>query len=331
MSETLRAIVIEDIDGKHKGSLKEITTDDLPEGEVTVNIAYSTLNYKDGLAVTGTAKIARKPPLIGGIDLAGTVETSSSPDYKPGDKVLVNGWGLSESHNGGYSQKQRLKADWLVPVPEKFSLKQAMAIGTAGYTSMLCVMDIERLGVKPGDKEVLVTGAAGGVGSVAVALLDKLGYKVAASTGRAELSDYLKSLGASTIIERAELAQPSKRPMDAERWSGVVDSVGGETLASALRGTCYGGAVAACGLAGGGHLPTTVYPFILRGITLVGVDSVMCPKPKRFEAWQRLASDLPIEKLDAMTTVEPMSKVPELGAEILKGQVRGRVVIDVNA
>ena len=331
MSETLRAIVIEDIDGKHKGSLKEITTDDLPEGEVTVNIAYSTLNYKDGLAVTGTAKIARKPPLIGGIDLAGTVETSSSPDYKPGDKVLVNGWGLSESHNGGYSQKQRLKADWLVPVPEKFSLKQAMAIGTAGYTSMLCVMDIERLGVKPGDKEVLVTGAAGGVGSVAVALLDKLGYKVAASTGRAELSDYLKSLGASTIIERAELAQPSKRPMDAERWSGVVDSVGGETLASALRGTCYGGAVAACGLAGGGHLPTTVYPFILRGITLVGVDYVMCPTPKRFEAWQRLASDLPIEKLDAMTTVEPMSKVPELGAEILKGQVRGRVVIDVNA
>ena len=235
MSETLRAIVIEDADGKHKGSLKEITTDDLPEGEVTVNVAYSTLNYKDGLAVTGTAKIARKPPLIGGIDLAGTVETSSSPDYKPGDKVLVNGWGLSESHNGGYTQKQRLKADWLVPVPEKFSLKQAMAIGTAGYTSMLCVMDIERLGVKPGDKEVLVTGAAGGVGSVAVALLDKLGYKVAASTGRAELSDYLKSLGASTIIERAELAEPSKRPMDAERWSGAIDSVGGETLASALR------------------------------------------------------------------------------------------------
>ena len=331
MSETLRAIVIEDIDGKHKGSLKEITTDDLPEGEVTVNVAYSTLNYKDGLAVTGTAKIARKPPLIGGIDLAGTVETSSSPEYKPGDKVLVNGWGLSESHNGGYTQKQRLKADWLVPVPEKFSLKQAMAIGTAGYTSMLCVMDIERLGVKPGDKEVLVTGAAGGVGSVAVALLDKLGYQVAASTGRAELGDYLKSLGASTIIERAELAEPSKRPMDAERWSGAVDSVGGETLASALRGMCYGGAVAACGLAGGGHLPTTVYPFILRGVSLVGVDSVMCPKPKRFEAWRRLASDLPIEKLDAMTTVEPMSKVPELAVEILKGQVRGRVVIDVSA
>ena len=331
MSELLRAIVIEDVGGKHTGSLKEISTDELPEGEVTVNVAYSTLNYKDGLAVTGTAKIARTLPMIGGIDLAGTVESSNSPNYKPGDHVLVNGWGLSESHGGGYTQKQRLKADWLVPVPEKFSLKQAMAIGTAGYTAMLCVMDLERLGVKPGGKDVLVTGAAGGVGSVAVALLNKLGYQVAASTGRAELSDYLQSLGASTIIARAELAEPSKRPLDAERWAGVVDSVGGETLASALRGTCYGGAVAACGLAGGGHLPTTVYPFILRGITLVGVDSVMCPKPKRFEAWKRLASDLPVEKLDAMTTVEPLSKVPELAAEILKGRVRGRVVIDVNA
>lgn len=331
MSETLRAIVIEDVDGKHQGRLKDMTTDELPEGEVTVQVAYSTLNYKDGLAVTGRAKIARTLPMIGGIDLAGTVESSASPEYTPGDKVLVNGWGLSESHAGGYTQKQRLKAGWLVPVPEKFSLKQAMAIGTAGYTAMLCVLALERMGVTPGDKEVLVTGAAGGVGSVAVALLDRLGYTVAASTGRAELGDYLQSLGATTIIGRAELAEPSKRPLDAERWAGVVDSVGGETLASALRGTCYGGAVAACGLAGGGHLPTTVYPFILRGVSLVGVDSVMCPKPKRLEAWKRLASDLPIEKLEAMTTVEPLSKVPELAAEILKGQVRGRVVIDVNA
>jgi putative YhdH/YhfP family quinone oxidoreductase len=245
--------------------------------------------------------------------------------------VLVNGWGLSESHWGGFSQKARVKSDWLVPVPSAFSLKQTMAIGTAGYTAMLAVMGIEHAGVKPSEHEVIVTGAAGGVGSVAIAILAKLGYKVAASTGRPELKDYLASLGATTIVERAALATPSGRPLDSERWAAGVDSVGGETLASVLRQTRTGGAVAACGLAGGANLPTTVMPFILRGVSLIGIDSVMCPKAKRLEAWQRLARDLPMDKLDAMSTVEPMSKLPELAAAILDGKIRGRVVIDVNA
>jgi putative YhdH/YhfP family quinone oxidoreductase len=289
------------------------------------------VNYKDGLAITGKAKIARRLPMVYGIDLAGTVEESASSAYKAGDQVLVNGWGLSESHWGGYSQKARVKSDWLVPIPASFSLKQTMAVGTAGYTAMLCVMGLEHAGVKPSDYEVIVTGAAGGVGSVAIAILAKLGYKVAASTGRPELKDYLTSLGASTIVERAALATPSGRPLDSERWAGGVDSVGGETLASVLRGVRYGGAVAACGLAGGANLPTSVMPFILRGVSLIGVDSVMCPKAKRLEAWRRLAQDLPLDKLDAMTTVEPMSKLPELASAILEGKVRGRVVIDVNA
>ncbi len=331
MAETVKAIVAEEVDGKTRASLKEIAVSDLPAGDVTVRVAYSTLNYKDGLAVTGTAKIARRLPMVCGIDLAGTVEESSSPDYKPGDQVVITGWGLSESHWGGFTQKQRVKSEWLVPLPTEFSLKQAMAIGTAGFTSILSVMAIEQLGVKPGEQEVIVTGAAGGVGSVAVAILAKLGYKVAASTGRAELGDYLKSLGATSIVERATLEKSSGRPLDAERWAGGIDSVGGETLASVLRGTRYGGAVAACGLAGSVNLPTSVYPFILRGVNLLGIESVMCPKARRLEGWQRLARDLPIAKLDAMTTVEPMSKVPQLAQEILKGQVRGRVVIDVNA
>ncbi len=331
MSETIKTIMIDRVEKKISSSLKEITVDDLPEGDVTVNVAYSTLNYKDGLAVSGTAPIARTYPMIGGIDLAGTVESSSSPDYKPGDNVLITGWELGMTHGGGYAQKQRVKSEWLTRVPDAFSLKQAMAVGTAGYTAMLCILDLERMGVTPGDKEVIVTGAAGGVGSVAVAVLAKLGYQVAASTGRSELSDYLTGLGASTIVERAELATPSGRPLDAERWAGGVDSVGGETLASVLRGTCYGGAVAACGLAGGTGLPTSVLPFILRNVSLIGVDSVVCPNPKRQTSWDRLAQDLPLEKLDAMTVVEPMSKVLELAPQILKGQVRGRVVIDVNA
>ena len=331
MGEAIHAIVINRVEKKISSELKEITPDDLPEGDVTVKVAYSTLNYKDGLAVTGTAPIARSYPMIGGIDLAGTVESSSSPAYQPGDKVLITGWELSMTHGGGYSQKQRVKSEWLTRVPEAFSLKQAMAVGTAGYTAMLCILDLERMGVTPGEKEVIVTGAAGGVGSVAVAVLSKLGYTVAASTGRTELRDYLTDLGASTIVERAELAEPSGRPLDAERWAGGVDSVGGQTLASVLRGTCYGGAVAACGLAGGADLPTSVLPFILRNVSLIGVDSVVCPNPKRQTAWDRLAQDLPLEKLDAMTVVEPMSKVLELAPQILRGQVRGRVVIDVNA
>ena len=331
MAETVKAIVAEEVNGKVRASLKEISTNDLPAGDVTVRVAYSTLNYKDGLAVTGTAKIARRLPMVCGIDLAGTVEESSSADYKPGDHVVITGWGLSESHWGGFAQKQRVKSEWLIPAPKELSLKQTMAIGTAGFTSILSVMALEHMGVKPGEQEVIVTGAAGGVGSVAVAILAQLGYKVAASTGRAELGDYLRSLGATSIVERAVLEKPSGRPLDAERWAGGIDSVGGETLASVLRGTRYGGAVAACGLAGGASLPTAVYPFILRGVSLLGIDSVMCPKLQRLEGWRRLARDLPLAKLDAMTTVEPMSKVPELAQAILKGQIRGRVVIDVNA
>ncbi len=331
MSDTFNAFIAEDVGGKTQALLKQLRTADLPEGDVTIRVAYSTINYKDGLAITGKAKIARRLPMVCGIDLAGTVEESTSSAYKPGDQVLINGWGLSESHWGGFSQKARVKSDWLVPVPAPFSLKQAMAIGTAGYTAMLCVMGIEHAGVTPGEHEVIVTGAAGGVGSVAVAILAKLSYKVAASTGRPELKDYLTSLGATTIVERAALATPSGRPLDAERWSAGVDSVGGETLASVLRSTRYGGAVAACGLAGGSNLPTTVLPFILRGVSLIGVDSVMCPKAKRLEAWRRLARDLPVDKLDAMTVVEPMSKLAELAPAILDGKVRGRVVIDVNA
>lgn len=331
MSDTFNAFLAEDVGGKTQASLKQLKTADLPEGDVTIRVAYSTINYKDGLAITGKAKIARRLPMVYGIDLAGTVEESTASAYKPGDQVLINGWGLSESHWGGFSQKARVKSDWLVPVPTPFSLKQAMAIGTAGYTAMLCILGIEHAGVTPSAHEVLVTGAAGGVGSVAVAILAKLGYKVAASTGRPELQDYLISLGATTIVERAALATPSGRPLDAERWSAGVDSVGGETLASVLRGTRYGGAVAACGLAGGSNLPTTVLPFILRGVSLIGIDSVMCPTAKRLEAWRRLARDLPLDKLDAMTTVEPMSKLPELAPAILEGKVRGRVVIDVNA
>ena len=249
MSETIKAILIDRVEKEISASLKEITVDDLPEGDVTVNVAYSTLNYKDGLAVSGTAPIARTYPMIGGIDLVGTVESSSFRDYKPGDNVLITGWELSMTHGGGYTQKQRVKSEWLTRVPEAFSLKQAMAVGTAGYTAMLCIMDLERMGVTPGDKEVIVTGAAGGVGSVAVAVLANLGYRVAASTGRSELGDYLKGLGASRIVERAELATASGRPLDAERWAGGVDSVGGETLASVLRGTCYGG-----------RLPPAVWP-----------------------------------------------------------------------
>lgn len=331
MSDTFKALVLEEVEGKSRASFKELTSTDLPQGDVTVRVAYSTLNYKDGLAVTGKAKIARRLPMVCGIDLAGTVEESSSSAYKPGDAVVITGWGLSESYWGGYAQKQRVKSEWLVPVPQEFTLKQAMAIGTAGFTSILCVMGLEHMGVKPGEHEVVVTGAGGGVGSVAVAILAKLGYKVAASTGRPELRDYLLSLGATSIVERSALAQPSGRPFDAERWVGGVDTVGGEVLASVLRGIRYGGAVAACGLAGGANLPTSVYPFILRGVSLLGIDSVMCPKPRRLEAWRRLAHDLPIDKLNAMTVVEPLSKVPQLAEEILKGQVRGRVVIDVNA
>jgi acrylyl-CoA reductase (NADPH) len=311
-------------------TLQQLTDDDLPEGDVTVDVAWSSLNYKDGLAVTGKGKIMRSYPMVAGIDLAGVVSASASPDWKVGDEVLVTGWGLSESHPGGFTQRQRVQSSWLTARPEGLTLQQTMAVGTAGLTAMLCVLALEHAGVTPGDGEVVVTGAGGGVGSVAVAVLANLGHTVAASTGRAETHDYLRSLGATTIVDRAELATAG-RPLDKERWSGGVDTVGSQTLATVLAQTRYRGAVAACGLAGGNDLPITVLPFILRNVALLGVDSVSCPAPVRAEAWRRLGTDLPTDLLDAMTTVEPMSKVPELAEQILAGQTRGRVVVDTSA
>ena len=309
--------------------LQQLTEADLPEGDVTVAVRWSSLNFKDGLAVTGRGKVVQRTPMVCGIDLAGTVEESSSPDWQPGDEVLATGWGLSVTHPGGYTRRQRLPADWLLARPDGLTLSQTMAIGTAGLTAMLCVLDLEDAGVEPGDAEVLVTGAGGGVGSVAVALLAALGHRVAASTGRPETHDALRALGATTIVDRAELAEPGTRPLEKERWAGAVDTVGSTTLAAVLRQTRYGGAVAACGLAGGADLPTTVLPFILRNVHLLGVDSVACPTPRRQEAWRRLAADLPTDALDSMTAVEPMTDLARLAEEILAGRVRGRVVVDV--
>jgi acrylyl-CoA reductase (NADPH) len=309
----------------------DLTDADLPDGDVTVDIRYSSLNYKDGLAVSGKGKIARTLPMTCGIDFAGVVAASDNPDFAVGDEVIATGWGLSETRPGGFTQRQRVDGSVLVKRPDALSVEQSMAIGTAGLTAMLCVMALEDAGLTTDvEREVVVTGAAGGVGSVAVAILAKLGYKVAASTGRPETHDYLTSLGASTLIERAELATAG-RPLDKERWAGGVDTVGSQTLATVLAQTQYGGSVAACGLAGGNDLPTTVLPFILRGVSLLGVDSVMCPTSVRSTAWQRLTTDLPLDRLDAMTSVEPMSRISELAETILAGGTRGRVVIDVSA
>jgi acrylyl-CoA reductase (NADPH) len=310
--------------------LQRLTDADLPDGDVTVAVQYSSLNYKDGLAVTGKGKILRSFPLVCGIDLAGTVESSTSSDWSVGDEVLVTGWGLSETHSGGFTQRQRVRSEWLTARPAALTLQQTMAIGTAGLTAMLCVLALEEVGLTPAvDDEVLVTGAGGGVGSVAVAVLSKLGYRVAASTGRTETHDYLRGLGAVTIVDRKDLSEPG-RPLDKERWAAAVDTVGSQTLATVLAQTRYRGAVAACGLAGGSDLPTTVLPFILRNVSLLGVDSVMCPADVRARAWERLATDLPTDVLDAMTTVEPMTRVPELAEQILAGRTRGRVVIDTS-
>lgn len=329
MTDTFTALVIEDEAGKPKASFKQLTFSDLPDHDVLVEIAFSTLNYKDGLAVSGKSRIARKPPLVGGIDLAGTVVESRSPEWRTGDKVVVNGWGLSETEWGGYSQFQRVKSQWLVRLPDAFSLQDAMAIGTAGYTAALCVDSLEAWGViQPGGKEVLVTGAAGGVGSTAISLLAKAGYNVTAATGRPETHEYLAGLGASAFIDRASLAEKGA-PLQKERWGGAVDSVGSTTLVNVIAQTVYGGAVAACGLAGGADLPGTVLPHILRSVALLGVDSVMAPAARRANAWARLARDLDRDTLAAMTRVEPMSRLPELAQEILAGQVRGRIVIDV--
>ena len=306
----------------------ELGEADLMPGDVDVRISHSTVNYKDGLALTGKSPVIRRWPMIPGIDFAGTVVRSDSPEFKTGDAVLLNGWGLGETHLGGYSQMARVKSDWLVHKPAAFTAAQTMAIGTAGYTAMLCVMALEKAGVTPASGPVLVTGAAGGVGSVAIALLAKLGYTVTASTGRKEEAAYLTALGAKEVIDRAELSAPGK-PLGRERWAGTVDAVGSHTLANALSQTKYGGAVAACGLAQGMDLPASVAPFILRGITLAGIDSVMAPRAKRIEAWNRLAKDLDKAKLDAITVTRPLRDAVSLAPEILAGKVRGRVVLEV--
>ena len=325
---TFKAIVIEKSDGGQKVGLTDFNEVNLMEGDVTVRVEWSTVNYKDGLAVTGKAPVVRRFPMIAGIDLAGTVESSSHPQWQPGDKVIVNGWGMGETHLGGYAEKARVKGDWLVRLPARHGAREAMAIGTAGYTAMLAVMALERHGVAPQQGPVIVTGAAGGVGSVAVALLAQRGFTVIASTGRPSEADYLRTLGAAEIIERKELAAAAK-PLARERWAGGIDSVGSTTLANVLSMTRYGGAVAACGLAGGMDLPASVAPFILRGVSLLGIDSVMCPIDRRREAWQRLATDLDAGKLAAMTSEIDLSGVIEAGRRIIEGDVRGRTVVKV--
>lgn len=311
-------------------ALMTLEDSDLMEGDVTIAVEYSTVNYKDALALSGRAPVVQVFPLIGGIDLAGSVLESSSPQFKAGDPVLVNGWALSQTHHGGYAQRARVKAEWLVHRPAAFDARQAMAIGTAGYTAMLSVLALEHNGVKPGDGEILVTGANGGVGSVAIAVLGKLGYRVVASTGRMEEAAHLKSLGAAEVIDRHPLGEPGK-PVQKERWAGAVDSVGSHTLANVLAQTRYRGAVAACGLAQGSDLPTTVLPFILRNVTLAGIDSVNAPQSVREEAWRRLASDLDPSLLESMTTQVGLAGVPRVVDELFAGKVRGRVVVDVNA
>ena len=301
---------------------------DLMDGDVTVAVSHSTINFKDGLAITGKSPVVRRFPMIGGIDFAGTVENSSHPDFKAGDQVILNGWGTGETHLGGYAKKSRVKGDWLVPLPAGLTPAQAMAIGTAGYTAMLSVLALEKAGVTPAGGPVVVTGAAGGVGSVAIAILAKLGWHVIASTGRVEEGDYLKGLGAAEIIDRAELSAPG-RPLGKERWIAGVDSVGSHTLANVLSQTKYGGAVAACGLAQGMDLPGSVAPFILRGVSLLGIDSVMCPQARRREAWQRLAKDLDLAKLASMTRTIGLKDVIGVAPDILAGKVRGRIVVEV--
>lgn len=328
MKSRFKAILIRKDGDKQSVDDVELAPDDLMPGDVTVAVTHSTVNYKDGLALSGRAPIVRRFPMIPGIDLAGTVEHSTHRDFKEGDKVLLNGFGLSETHYGGYSEYARVKGDWLVPLPKAFTPAQAMAIGTAGYTAMLSVLALEDSGINPGRGPIVVTGASGGVGSVAVALLAKLGYRVIASTGRQHEADYLKGLGASEIIARSELAA-EPRPLGKERWAGGIDSVGSSTLANVIASTSYGGAVAACGLAGGMDLPLSVAPFILRGVSLLGIDSVQMPMPRRKQAWQRLAQDLDASKLARITTALPLSGVRNAAADIVAGKVRGRLVVEI--
>ncbi len=317
--------------GKTSAAVKQIGLDDLPDADVTVAVDYSTVNYKDGLCIGPGGGLVRKYPHVPGIDFAGTVEASDDARYKPGDKVVLTGWRVGEAHWGGYSQKARVRADWLVPLPAGLDSRQAMAVGTAGFTAMLAVMALEDNGLQKDHGPVLVTGAAGGVGSVATAILAHLGYEVAAVTGRPETADYLRSLGASQIVAREEINETVKRPLESETWAGCVDAVGGPMLARVLGQMKYGASVAAVGLAGGANLPATVVPFLLRGVNLLGIDSVMQPYDNRVRAWQRIATDLPMDKLEAMIQPATLSDLPQLGADILKGQVKGRVVVDVNA
>jgi len=325
-----KALVVEKDEAGYRAGVKEVDDSALPAGEVTVDVAFSTINYKDGLAITGKAPVVRKFPLHAGIDFAGTVSASDDARFRPGDAVMLNGFGVGESHSGGLAQKARVKADWLLPLPTGLTPRQAMAIGTAGYTAMLCVMALDKHGVVPGSGDVLVTGANGGVGTVAITLLAKMGHRVVASTGRLNEADFLKGLGAAEVISRDELSAPGK-PLGKERWVGVLDSVGSHTLANALAGTRYGGAVAACGLAQGMDLPGSVAPFILRGVTLYGIDSVMAPMALRRAAWQRLADELDLDKLETLTQEVTLLGALQAGPDILAGRIRGRVVVNVNA
>ena len=327
MADTFKALVLDQQDGATRAEIRDLTDGDLPAGDVLVSVAYSDLNYKDGLAITGRGKVVRSFPMVPGIDFSGTVLESAHPAYQAGDQVVLTGWGVGERHWGGMSQRARVKGDWLVPLPDGLSLQQSMAIGTAGFTAMLGVMALEDHGLKPGGREVLVTGATGGVGSVAVAVLARLGYSVAASTGKADEGDYLKRLGAKEVIGRLAV---SGRPLESERWAGAVDTVGGDTLAALLPALVTWGAVAACGNAGGAELRTTVFPFILRGVSILGIDSVLCPPERRRAAWARLARELPLDLLDGMTQVAPLRDVPAFSQEIVSARVRGRVVVDVS-
>jgi acrylyl-CoA reductase (NADPH) len=327
--QTFKALLATNDNGKFSAAIQQIPRGVLPPGEVLVRVVYSSLNYKDGLAVTGKPGVIRMFPMVPGVDFAGVVEESTSAHFNPGDEVVVTGCGTSEVFWGGYAELARLDQDFVVALPKGMSLKQSMGIGTAGFTAMQSVMELERHGLKPGGREVVVTGAAGGVGSVAIAILAQLGYRVVASSGRAELHDYLRGLGAASIIDRPVLATPSKKPLEAERWAGAIDSVGGDTLAGVLRMMALGGSVAACGVAGGPALNTSVFPFILRGVNLLGIDSSRVANAKRIEIWARIMRDLPMDLLDSMMTVEPLSKIFELGEQILAGHIRGRTVIEI--
>jgi acrylyl-CoA reductase (NADPH) len=329
---SFNAIIVEkDDEGKTSASVKAINDSDLPEGNVTIAVEYSTVNYKDGLCIGPGGGLVRNYPHIPGIDFAGTVEASDDDRYKPGDKVVLTGWRVGEAYWGGYSQKARVNADWLVPLPDGLTTRHAMAVGTAGFTAMLAVMALENQGMKKGEGPVLVTGAAGGVGSVATAILSHLGYEVAGVTGRPETADYLKSLGATQIVAREEINETTKRPLEKETWAGCIDAVGGEMMARVLGQMQYGASVAAVGLAGGAALPATVIPFLLRGVNILGIDSVMQPYENRVEAWKRVATDLPLDKLEDIIVPAKLSDLPQLGKDILKGQIKGRVVVDVNA